>query len=83
MNFRKLLCMVMAMLLAVGAMALGYLLMNAFPGSPNVAGDVCSTLFGSASILTLSPADVRLCAVLSFCVTLFFALFRHRIFEVV
>jgi zinc transport system permease protein len=70
-------------MLSVGAMALGYLLMNLFPGSSNVAGDVCSTLFGSTSILTLSPADVRLCAILSLGVALFFALFRHRVFEVV
>ena len=70
-------------MLSVGAMALGYLLMNLFPGSSNVAGDVCSSLFGSASILTLSPADVRLCAALSLSVALFFALFRHRIFETV
>lgn len=70
-------------MLSVGAMAVGYLLMNRFPGSSNVAGDVCSTLFGSTSILTLSPADVRLCAALSGGVVLFFALFRHRVFETV
>jgi len=69
-------------MLSVGAMGLGYLLMNLRPGTSNVAGDVCSTLFGSTSILTLSPADVRLCAALSLGVALFFALFRHRIFEV-
>ena len=66
-----------------GAMAVGYLLMNVFPGSSNVSGDVCSTLFGSTSILTLSASDVRLCAALSLGVALFFALFRNRIFEVV
>ncbi len=70
-------------MLSVGAMGLGYLLMNLFPGSSNVAGDVCSTLFGSTSILTLSPGDVRLCAALSLLVAAFFALFRHRVFEVV
>ncbi len=70
-------------MLSVGAMAIGYLLMNVFPGSSNVAGDVCSTLFGSTSILTLSTADVWLCAALSGAVALFFALFRHRVFEIV
>ncbi|MBR1837283.1 MAG: metal ABC transporter permease [Kiritimatiellae bacterium] len=70
-------------MLSVGAMAMGYLLMNLFPGSSNVAGDVCSTLFGSTSILTLSHSDVRLCAALSLFVATFFALFRHRVFEVV
>lgn len=70
-------------MLSVGAMAVGYLLMNLFPGSSNVAGDVCTTLFGSTSILTLSPTDMWLCAGLSGTVALFFALFRHRVFEVV
>lgn len=70
-------------MLSVGAMALGYLLMNVFPGSSNVSGDVCSTLFGSTSILTLSTSDVWICAALSAGVALFFALFRNRIFEIV
>ncbi len=69
-------------MLSVGSMAVGYLLMNLFPDTSNVAGDVCSTLFGSTSILTLSPEDVRLCAALSLAVAAFFALFRNRIFEV-
>jgi len=69
-------------MLAVGAMALGYLALNLRPGSSNVSGDVCSALFGSTSILTLSAGDVRLCAALSLGVTLFFVLFRHRIFEI-
>lgn len=70
-------------MLSAGALALGYLLMNLRPGTSNVAGDVCSTLFGSTSILTLAPSDVRLCAALSLAVAAFFALFRNRVFEVV
>ncbi|MBQ6103818.1 MAG: metal ABC transporter permease [Kiritimatiellae bacterium] len=70
-------------MLAVGAMALGYLLMNAFPGSSNVAGDVCSALFGSTSVLTLSARDVWTCSALSLGVVLFFVFFRRRMFELV
>ena len=33
-------------MLSVGAMAAGYMLMNLFPTSSNVSGDVCTTLFG-------------------------------------
>ena len=42
-------------MISVGALAIGYLLMNldVFPKSANISGDVCSTLFGSLSILTL------------------------------
>ena len=38
-------------MISVGALAFGYLLMNIFSTSANLSGDVCSTLFGSTSIL--------------------------------
>ncbi len=68
--------------ISVGALALGYLLLDLFSTSANVAGDVCSSLFGSFSILTLTDADVWLCVILSAVVILLFALFYHRIFAV-
>ena len=52
-------------MLSVGSLAFGYLLMNLFSTSSNLSGDVCSTLFGSTSILTLTRGEVRLCAALS------------------
>ena len=67
---------------SVGAMALGYLIMNIFSTSPNLSGDVCSTLFGSTSILTLTEREVILCAVLSALVVLIFVLFYNKIFAV-
>lgn len=69
-------------MLSVGALALGYLIMNIFSTSSNLTGDVCSTLFGSTSILTLSSAEVWLCAVMSVLVIAVFALFYHRIFAI-
>ena len=62
-------------MISVGALAIGYLLMNLFSTSTNLSGDVCSTLFGSTSILTLTKSEVWLCAVLSVAVVavLFFA----------
>lgn len=69
-------------MISVGALALGYLLMNIFSTSSNLSGDVCSTLFGSTSILTLKSEEVWLCAVLSVVVVLFFTLFYHKIFDV-
>ena len=47
-------------MISVGALAIGYLLMHLFSTSSNVSGDVCSTLFGSTSILTLTPVEVWL-----------------------
>ena len=69
-------------MLSVGAMAAGYLIMNVFSASANVSGDVCSTLFGSSLILTLSGSDVTLCIILSAVVTAVFLLFYNKIFAV-
>ncbi len=69
-------------MLSVGALALGYLLMNVFPSSSNVAGDVCSSLFGSSSILTLSKGEVLLCVVLSLMVVALYVTFYNKIFGV-
>ncbi len=67
---------------SVTALAAGYLLMNVFPVSANVSGDVCSTLFGSTSLLTLNKNDVTLCMVLSAIVITLFVLFYNKIFDV-
>ena len=67
-------------MISVGALAIGYLLMNIFATGPNLSGDVCSTLFGSTSILTLTKEQVVLCCVLSVIVVLVFILFYHKIF---
>lgn len=69
-------------MISVGALALGYLLLNVFSASSNVSGDVCTTLFGSTSILTLSQSDVALCIALTAVVLLVFILFYHKIFAV-
>ena len=68
--------------LSVGTLALGYLLMNLFSTSTNLSGDVCSTLFGSTSILTLTREEVWLCVGLSAAVIALFFLFYHRIFAI-
>lgn len=69
-------------MLSVGALAIGYLLMNLFSTSSNLSGDVCSTLFGSTSILTLTRAEVWLCVGLSLLVTAAFLVFYNKIFAV-
>lgn len=69
-------------MISVGALAIGYLLMNLFSTSSNLSGDVCSTLFGSTSILTLTKTEVWLCTVLSVIVVITFILFYNKIFAV-
>ena len=69
-------------MLSVGAMAVGYLILNVFSVSSNVSGDVCSTLFGSTSILTLTGSEVVMCIAASIIVVAFFVIFYNRIFSV-
>ena len=69
-------------MISVGTLAIGYLLMNIFSASANLSGDVCSTLFGSTSILTLSSTEVWLCIVMSMLVVTVFILFYNKIFTV-
>ncbi len=69
-------------MLSVGALAFGYLIMNVFSTSSNLTGDVCSTLFGSTSILTLTLREVMLCTILSLAVIAAFVLLYNKIFAV-
>lgn len=69
-------------MISVGALAMGYLLMSRFSTSANLSGDVCSTLFGSTSILTLTRSEVWLCVILAVLVAAVFVLFYNKIFAV-
>ena len=69
-------------IISVSALAIGYLLLNIFDASSNISADVCTTLFGSTSILTLSSNDVLTTIVLTLVVIVFFILFYNKIFAV-
>lgn len=69
-------------MLSVGSLAVGYLVMHLFSTSANISGDVCSTLFGSTSILTLTKAEVWLCVIMSVVVVALFVFLYNRIFAV-
>lgn len=69
-------------MISVGALAVGYLLLNIFPSSANISGDVCSTLFGSTLILTLSKTDVWVCVIMSLLVIFAYCFFYNKIFAV-
>ena len=69
-------------MISVGSLAIGYMLLNLFPKSSNVSSDVCTSLFGSTSILTLTVTEVWLCVGLSIAVVAIFLLFYNKIFAV-
>ena len=72
----------MVAMISVGTLAFGYLILNLFSTSSHLSGDVCSTLFGSTSILTLTSREVWLCVILSVAVVAIFVLFYNKIFAV-
>ena len=69
-------------MISVGALAVGYLILNVFSKSANLSGDVCSTLFGSTSIRTLKASEVWLCVGMSILVLVVFTLFYNKIFAI-
>ncbi len=69
-------------MISVGALAFGYLLMNIWGTSSNLTGDVCSTLFGSTSILTLTLNEVIVCVILSIIVIAIFVFLYNKILAV-
>ena len=69
-------------MISVGALAVGYLILNVFSKSANLSGDVCSTLFGSTSILTLKASEVWLCVGMSILALVVFTLFYNKIFAI-
>ncbi|MDY6037466.1 MAG: metal ABC transporter permease [Eubacterium sp.] len=69
-------------MISVGFLAFGYLILNIFSASSNLSGDVCVTLFGSTSILTLKISDVWLCVILSLIVVAIFIFLYNKIFAV-
>ena len=69
-------------MISVGALAIGYLLMNVFSVKGNISGDVCTALFGAASILTLQGSDLLISVILSLIVVAVFVVLYHRIFAV-
>ncbi len=69
-------------MLSVASLAVGYMIMNVFGASSNLSGDVCTTLFGSTSILTLSATEVRSTVILAMVVVGIFILFYNKLFAV-
>ncbi len=69
-------------MMSVASLAIGYIVLHLYPTSANIAGDVCTTLFGSTSILTLTSNDVWFSIGLSLFVILMFVLFYHKIFSI-
>jgi zinc transport system permease protein len=69
-------------MVSVGTLASGYFLMNIFTVSPNISADVCTSLFGSVSILTLSTVDIWLSVGMSVLVIALYIVFYNKILAV-
>ena len=64
---------------SAGAVAVGTLMYNVTGGR---SGDVCNSLFGSSSVITISNKDMLISLVLSCLVLLWFLVFTKNIFSV-
>ena len=53
-----------------------------FSSSANVSGDVCTSLFGSTSILTLTKTEVIVCITMSAVVISLYMIFYNKIFAI-
>ena len=69
-------------ILSVGSLAIGYMLVNMLSSSANVSGDVCTSLFGSTSILTLTKTEVIVCITMSLVVISLYIVFYNKIFAI-
>ena len=63
-------------------MAVASLIIDIFSTSANVTGDVCSTLFGSSSILFFNKLDLWLSIGLTIFVLCYFIFFHNKIFAI-
>lgn len=68
-------------LVSVSSLAIAYLLFSKFSAG-NVSSDVCKTLFGSSSIMTLKDSDVTVSVIFTALVLLFYVFFYNRIFVI-
>ena len=69
-------------MISVFSLAFAYFIINVFKTGGNVAGDVCTTLFGSSSILALQPVDVIVSGVLCLATIAVYVIFYNKIFVI-
>lgn len=69
-------------MLSVSALAIGYLLLNVFKKGTNISGDVCTTLFGSTSILTLKKSDLFISIICALIVIVLFVFLYNKLFSI-
>ena len=69
-------------IISSGALAIGYLVLDAGGGTSNLGGDVCTALFGSSAILSIDTVELVCTALLTAVLTALIVIFYHRIFSV-
>lgn len=68
--------------LSVSSLAFGYFVMSISNTSSNLAADVCSTLFGSVAILSLTRVEVKICIALAISLIAIYIIFYNKIFGI-
>jgi zinc transport system permease protein len=69
-------------MISAGALAIGYLILDAGGGAANLGGDVCTALFGSSAILSIDTGEL----IFTFSVTVILialtVIFYHKLFSI-
>ena len=69
-------------MISVFSLAFAYFIINVCKTGGNVAGDVCTTLFGSSSILSIKLSDVIVSGVLCLATIAVYVVFYNKIFVI-
>ena len=69
-------------IISSGALAIGYLILDAGGGTSNLGGDVCTALFGSSAILSIDTAELIYTVAITVILATLTVIFYHRIFSV-
>ena len=67
--------------ISAGALAVGYLILDAGGGSANLGGDVCTALFGSSAILSVDSSELLFTLAVTVTLVALMTVFYHKIFS--
>ena len=69
-------------MISAGALAIGYLILDAGGGAANLGGDVCTALFGSSAILSIDTSELIFTLSVTAILIALTVIFYHKLFSI-
>ena len=69
-------------MISAGALAIGYLILDAGGGAANLGGDVCTALFGSSAILSIDTSELIFTLSVTVILVALTVIFYHKLFSI-